>query len=74
MSFTSPNNDDINASRNNKYPLLFTGKKLSFYAVLMLYAQVSLTPPSPTCNGSSVLYRSQQLDLRDISACRPHYI
>ncbi|MPC65179.1 hypothetical protein E2C01_059310 [Portunus trituberculatus] len=50
MSFTSPNNV-ITASRHAKFPLRFTGKKLSFYAVLMLYAQVCgvrWTPGSPS--------------------------
>ncbi|MPC61561.1 hypothetical protein E2C01_055634 [Portunus trituberculatus] len=40
MSFTSPSNDIIISSRHAKFPLRFRGKYLSFYAVLLLYAQV----------------------------------
>ncbi|MPC74562.1 hypothetical protein E2C01_068925 [Portunus trituberculatus] len=39
MPFTSLNNDVITASRYAKFPLRFTGKKLSFCKVLMLYVQ-----------------------------------
>ncbi|MPC19653.1 hypothetical protein E2C01_012578 [Portunus trituberculatus] len=42
MSFTSLNNDVITTSRHAKFPLRFRGKYLSFYAVLMLYAQENL--------------------------------
>ncbi|MPC12819.1 hypothetical protein E2C01_005530 [Portunus trituberculatus] len=69
MSFTSPNNDIITTSRHAKFPLRFTGKYLSFYAVLMLYAQACRVRWSPGGPSYPIFYFWPKKNYYFVNSC-----